>query len=190
MAWRRLSGVFALRLRRGLAITLGHSDLSELLLTLPRLWRGAGSLAVQGPLTGVLLPFRRWLWRQRTLVLLARAALAGAIYIVISHFLLLRLSSSVPNPAIWAPALLIMLIGVWLSVANKPTLQETAYWLDSRFELHEQLGTALEQGTNVREGSLAARQMDRARELAATLPDRAVRRSNVLARKALSRQTA
>jgi hypothetical protein len=172
MARRLLSGVFALRLRRGLAIALGHSDLAELLLTLPRLWRPAGGVSTQGPLIGVLLPFRRWLWRQRALVLLARATLAGSAYLVVSHFLLLRLSSSVPNPAIWAPALLILLIGIWLSVANRPSLQETAYWLDHRFDLREQLGTALEQGANVREGSLAARQVGKARELAATLPDR------------------
>jgi hypothetical protein len=66
------------------------------------------------------------------------------------------------------PGLLFVLAGFWLCVANGPGMLETACWLDRRFDLHEQLGTALEQGRG--ESALAGRQLTAAMDIADRLP--------------------
>ncbi len=172
MAWRRLADTLGVRLRHVLAGALDHSDFQELLLSIPRLRPSAASRAMHGSLADALHPHRRWLWRQRSLVLLARGVLAASSYVVVAHFLLARLLPSAPDLAVWAPALFFLFAGIWLCIANKPSIQETAYWLDHRFELHEQLGTALEQDPNANEHSLAGRQVARAMDLAGRLPAR------------------
>ena len=175
MTRRRSASAFGLRLRRGLAAVLLRSDLPELLLGLPRLRPHGEALVLKAPMAGALGPYRRWLWRQRALALLARALLAGSAYVLLVHVLLATMWPSAPSALVWIPGIFFVLGGFWLCVANRPGMLETACWLDRRFDLHEQLGTALEQGRGERALAgvqlvLVPRKPERFEEVAALVP--------------------
>ncbi len=161
---------FGLRARHALAAALGHSEFADLLPGLPRLRPCEGAPAPNDSMAGVLRPYCRWLWRQRAQVLLARAALVASAYILVAHYVLIRLLPSAADALVWLPALVLVFGAGWLAAANRPGIHETACWLDRRFELHDQLGTALELGEGAGKGSLAQRQAIAAMVVAGRLP--------------------
>jgi|GEM_PF-2094119 len=131
-------------LRRAVALIMARSDYQYLLLGAPRLLPAAADRANDNPLVEPIRPYRRWLWRQRSIVTLARFLGLAMAYLVAVNVLLRDAVPSLPPILIWFPVIACVLAGAWLVRSNRPSLAETARWLDREFELHEQLGTALE----------------------------------------------
>jgi len=96
-----------------------------------------------GPLGTALRPHQRRLWRTRALHIQTRALLFAAGWLstaaVISRGL-----GEVTAPLFWIPILCCLLVGLWLTFAQRPTALETARMLDRRFRLRDVLGTAVE----------------------------------------------
>jgi hypothetical protein len=104
---------------------------------------------------------------------LLRAIVLALAWVVLAHLPDLAFGLLLPVPFVWIPALLLCGAGLWLVVAQRPTLMETAQLLDQRFRLHNALGTALELEANEATGFLAERQVALATARARALPDNA-----------------
>lgn len=147
--------------------------LLALLLGRIRVVPTSGAMTPSPPLAGRLRPFRRRLWRRRALLLLLRGGMLALGCLLAANLAALLWWPDL-SPGVRAlPALLVLLCGCWLIVAQWPTLHETARLLDRRFQLRDQLGTAIEISAGAESGALAARQLARATAALDALPPNA-----------------
>jgi hypothetical protein len=101
---------------------------------------------------------------------MARAIAAGLVLLILANLAMLALPPGEPRAFGWAPAVLCLFAGIWLSVANRPSFAETAQLLDRHFKLHEALGTALECDAAEQPEGMAHKQLSRARSTVRGLP--------------------
>jgi hypothetical protein len=158
------------RLRAIVVLLLAHSGYERLLLGLPRLWIIRHRTAPANPLTGELRPYRRRLWRQRAVTILARFLALAMLYLIAANLLVLVAVSGLPSVLRWGPAALLVLAGIWLTAVHRPGLDETALLLDRQFKLREELGTALEYDPARMIGALAPQQLANALHSLRALP--------------------
>ena len=96
-----------------------------------------------GPLGAALRPHQRRLWRTRAIHTMTRALLFAAGWLLVAAAISRELGKVTP-PLFWIPVLCCLLVGLWLTFAQRPTALETARMLDRRFRLRDVLGTAVE----------------------------------------------
>jgi hypothetical protein len=163
-----------LRVRRYLQllaqVALGRSSLRSLALTAPRLLPPGATLPATGPIAGAIRPFRGTLWRRRAVAVLLRALACAFAWLLLAHLPDLAFGWRLPGFLLWGPAGALAGIGIWLAMAQRPTLLETAHLLDQRFRLHNALGTALELDAQEAAGFMAERQVARAAAQLRALP--------------------
>jgi hypothetical protein len=151
-------------------VALGRSSLHSLSLTAPRLLPLSATLPATGHIAGALRPFRATLWRRRARVVLLRALTLALVWLLLAQLPDLAFGLRLPVSLVWGPALLLCIAGIWLVIAQRPTILETAQLLDQRFRLHNVLGTALELDAGKVTGFLAERQVARAAAQLRSLP--------------------
>lgn len=161
------------RVHRSILFILGRSGFHDLLLGAPRVWPTFTTVSAAGPLEDTLRHHRRGLWRRRTQIVMARFIAIGMLYLIAANLALLALAPDTPPAIRWVPAILLVLAGIWLSFALRPSTGETAQLLDRRFRLHEAIGTALEFNPERQPGAVAHQQMAYALATVQKLPRKA-----------------
>ena len=144
-------------LRRYAHQLLTGGSLRPLLLGNLRLVPPPPSAQAPADVAAALGPHARALWRRRAALLLARLLAAALLSVVVLNLARLALLPALPLWACWSPAAVLLLLGLWAALCQRPSLGETARLLDRRFGLRESLGTAAELGL-VAPGSLGERQ--------------------------------